>query len=244
MNGLAYLTIGLGLILTGCSDKEDEETTEAPDVYQKIYGASDVYVQGDYVYIKSNGLPDHKSVYYEGTQWASTKYQAYNGTNTNFHQNPNVIGDMSYTFKIPLSPSVDANHESTPLGPIGVALNGVPFFNQYAAGNAALTDEINSFDTYYGHPTGGSQYHYHIEPTYLTETIGNDELLGFLLDGFPAYGSMENGTELTSDDLDAYHGHTDATTDYPDGIYHYHITSDDPYINGAGFYGSAGTLTQ
>ena len=55
---------------------------------------------------------------------------------------------------------------------------------------------------------------------------------------------MENGTELTSDDLDAYHGHTDATTDYPDGIYHYHITSDDPYINGAGFYGSAGTLTQ
>jgi hypothetical protein len=45
-------------------------------------------------------------------------------------------------------------------------------------------------------------------------------------------------------DLDAYHGHTSVTADYPNGIYHYHITADAPYINGAGFYGAKGMVTQ
>jgi len=44
--------------------------------------------------------------------------------------------------------------------------------------------------------------------------------------------------------LDAYHGHTSVTADYPNGIYHYHITSTDPYINGSGFYGTAGTVSK
>jgi hypothetical protein len=33
------------------------------------------------------------------------------------------------------------------------------------------------------------------------------------------------------------------TADYPGGIYHYHITLEDPYINGNGFYGNAGTVS-
>ena len=49
---------------------------------------------------------------------------------------------------------------------------------------------------------------------------------------------------LTSSDLDAYHGHFGVTADYPNGIYHYHITADAPYLNGDGFYGTAGTVTQ
>jgi hypothetical protein len=69
-------------------------------------------------------------------------------------------------------------------------------------------------------------------------------LLGFLLDGFPVYGPMENGVAITNSMLDAYHGHTLATADYPSGIYHYHITDADPYLNGSGFYGTAGTVTQ
>ncbi|CAF1658260.1 unnamed protein product [Didymodactylos carnosus] len=46
---------------------------------------------------------------------------------------------------------------------------------------------------------------------------------------------------LVSSDLDTYHGHTGVTADYPNGIYHYHITADAPYINGSGFYGTKGT---
>jgi hypothetical protein len=43
--------------------------------------------------------------------------------------------------------------------------------------------------------------------------------------------------------LDDLHGHYGVTGDFPGGIYHYHITADDPYINGSGFYGTAGTVT-
>jgi hypothetical protein len=218
-------------------------TTPVPDVYKKIYGATDMYVEGNYVVIKSTALPDHKSPYYQGTAW-SNLYEAYNGTNPSYATNPNRIAQFSMTFKIPLNPAVATTHSSTPLGPMGISLNGVPFFNQYAAGGAPLTGEINSFDQYYGHPQQQGQYHYHAEPYYLTTTKGKSALLGFLLDGFPVYGPMENGSTVTNAQLDVYHGHIAVTTDYPNGIYHYHITTADPYINGNGFYGTPGTVSQ
>ncbi len=218
-------------------------TTTLPEVYKQIYGASDIYVEGNNVVIKIvNGTPDHKSPYYKGTQWESTKYEAYNGSNTKWSQAPNKIVAQTLTFKIPLNPTKASVSGQTPLGPMGVSLNGVPFFNQYAAGRAPLTDEVNGFDQYNGHPQQQGQYHYHVEPLYLTKNKGRDALLGFLLDGFPVYGPIENGKTVTSKDLDAYHGHSHATTEFPKGIYHYHITADDPYINGSGFYGTAGTV--
>jgi hypothetical protein len=130
------------------------------------------------------------------------------------------------------------------MGPMGLSLNGVAFFNQYAARRAPLTREINSFDQYNGHPQPQGEYHYHMEPLYLTQTEGKDALLGFLLDGFPVYGPQENGTKVTNNDLDEFHGHFHSTADYPEGIYHYHITDADPYINGNGFYGEAGSISR
>jgi hypothetical protein len=234
-------------IILGCDTTDDpssssNNTTEIPDVYSKIYGATDMYIDGNYLVIKSNGRPDHKSPYYQNTTWSSTLYEAYNGSNDLWNQNPNKIGNVNYTFRIPLNPVVSVNHAATPMGPIGVSINGVPFFNQYAAGGVALGDEINSFDQYNGHPAQGSDYHYHIEPLYLTSIKGSNALLGCLLDGFPVYGPIENNAAVTG--LDAYHGHSHATTEYPDGIYHYHITSSSPYINGSGFYGTAGTVSK
>ncbi|MBI1770121.1 MAG: YHYH protein [Bacteroidetes bacterium] len=218
-------------------------TSTVPDVYKKIYGVTDVYVDGDYIVIKSTGLPDHKSPYYQSTQW-SNLYEAYNGTNANWSQNPNKISSFTYTFKIPKNPAVASSHAATPLGAIGVSLNGVPFYNQYAGPNQPLTNEINSFDQYDGHPQQQGAYHYHAEPFYLTAQKGESSLLGFLLDGFPVYGPFENGTAISNSNLDAYHGHTAATADYPSGIYHYHTTSAAPYINGNGFYGTPGTVSQ
>jgi hypothetical protein len=219
-------------------------TTAVPDIYKKIYGASDMYVEGDFVVIKSTALPDHKSPYYQGTQWAAAKYEAYNGTNPAYVTNPNRIAQFSLTFKIPMNPKVAASHQATALGPMGISLNGVPLFNQYAAGNAPLTNEINSFDQYNGHPQQQGQYHYHIEPLYLTAQKGKSSLLGFLLDGFPVYGPLENGATVVSSNLDVYHGHFGVTADYPAGIYHYHTTADAPYINGNGYYGTPGTISQ
>lgn len=242
-----HLIIALSLIIMSCSNDNDPAATvtdEVPEIFTKIYGASDMYMEGNFVVIKVTGRPDHKSPYFLGTQWATAQYEAYNGTNANFNLNPNRIATMNYTFKIPVNPSSAANKAATPMGPIGVSLNGVPFYNQYAAMNAPLTNEINSFDQYNGHPQQQGGYHYHIEPLYLTTTKGKGALLGFLLDGFPVYGPQENGAVVSNASLDAYHGHSHATSEYPDGIYHYHITSSDPYINGSGFYGTPGTVSQ
>jgi hypothetical protein len=234
------------MILLACSDDETKVSTtnkDVPDVYKKIYGATDLYVDGDYIVIKTNGRPDHKSPYYKDTEWSSTMYEAYNGSNSKFVLNPNRIATTNFTFKIPKSPKSATTKSATPLGAIGVSLNGVAFFNQYAAMSSPLTNEVNSFDQYNGHPQQQGNYHYHVEPLYLTTSKGKDALLGFLLDGFPVYGPTESGKAIANTDLDAYHGHTHATSDFPDGIYHYHITSADPYINGSGFYGTAGTVS-
>ena len=243
--------MALVFILSFCSKETAEvpvpdpdptpDSTELPDVYQKIYGASQIYLDGNFVVIQSNGVPDHGSPYFNS---GNSNYEAYNGTNSSFHLNPNRISSQSFTFRIPLNPSKASNSTATPLGPIGVSLNGVPFYNQYAGpNNRALTNEINSFDQFNGHPQQSGQYHYHIEPLFLTQEKGKDALLGFLTDGFPVYGPEEDGKRITNSDLDAYHGHTSKTEDYPDGIYHYHITDEDPYLNGNGFYGTPGTIS-
>jgi hypothetical protein len=235
----------LFLLLISCHKKDSNtDKAEIPAVYKKVYGATDMYIDGDYMVIKSNGRPDHKSPYYNGTQWQSTLYEAYNGNNTSFMLNPNKIATASLTFRIPLHPAKASSPQATPMGPIGLSLNGVPFYNQYAAGYQPLTNEINTLDQYNGHPQQMGGYHYHIEPTWLTAKYGKHVLLGFLLDGFPVYGPLENNNTITNASLDDCHGHSHATTDYPDGIYHYHITADAPYINGSGFYGSPGTVAQ
>lgn len=206
------------------------------------YGAKNVTanIDGNYLVVNTTTVPDHKSPYFAST---NAQYEAYNGKST-FAKAPNTIAVGNITFKIPIIPTKATTTQATPMGPIGVALNGVPFFNQYAAGGSPLTNEILGFDQYGGHPQQQGQYHYHVEPLYLTAQKGKGILLGFLTDGFPVYGPLENGKTVVTKDLDAYHGHTTITTEYPNGIYHYHITSDDPYINGSGFYGTPGTVSK
>lgn len=235
----------LTVIVTSCKKQDDEGSSEnVPDVYKKIYGANSITADDSYVYIKTSGTPDHKSIYYPVS---NSLYENFSGTTYSGHtfsKNPNQIASKTYTFKIPLNPVEADNHSATPLGPMGVSLNGVPFFNQYAGPNQPLTNEVVSFDQWWGHPAPGGDYHYHVEPLYLTTVkASKSALLGFLLDGFPVYGTEENGVTITNDMLDEFHGHTAATADFPDGIYHYHITDSDPYINGNGFYGTPGTVS-
>ena len=215
-----------------------------PSVYNKIYGATSITFDGTWVTIKYNALPDHKSIYYPTT---NPLYEFFSGTTYGgytFAKAPNTISTQTITLKIPVNPVVAATHATTPMGVIGVALNGIPFFNQYAAGGTPIGAEIAGFDQWWGHPQQTGMYHYHVEPLYLT-TVKSTKwgIMGFLLDGFPVYGPKEeNNTDPTG--LDVYHGHTHATADYPGGIYHYHFSAAAPYLNGNGFYGTAGTVTQ
>lgn len=239
---LAAITASLSLSCKKDADNDDAGTNATlPDVFARFSSAVQISTEGNYVVLKATGIPDHKSPYYNTTD---SRYEAYNGSNPSFSLNPNRIMQQAYTFKIPVNPTAAGTHAATPLGPIGISVNGVPLFNQYAGPNQPLTNEINSFDQYGGHPQQTGQYHYHVEPLYITAQKGRNALIGFLLDGFPVYGPLENGATITSANLDAYHGHTSATADYPNGIYHYHITADAPYINGSGFWGTAGSVTE
>lgn len=246
---------GISAVFYACSSDESttqEQAGENPEVtnyditpilskFDNI-DAINYTINGNTVTITTTNLPNHKSPY-----WPTNHplYEAYNGTNVNFNQNPNTIRTQNITFTIPLHPKEATNKEATRLGPIGISINGVVFYNQYAGpNNQPLTNEINSFDQWNGHPQNAGQYHYHIEPTFLTNQVGKSGFLGLLADGFPVYGPEENGRTITSADLDEYHGHFGPTEDFPDGIYHYHITMDDPYINGNGYFGTPGNISR
>jgi hypothetical protein len=219
---------------------ESAAALQVPTVFEHFSNRVEISRDGDDIVLRTDDVPDHGSPYFAPTD---SRWEAYDGGNPSFQLNPNRIRTQQLTFRIPANPSEDAGHSSTPLGPIGIAVNGVAIFNQYAGPNRPLSFEVNSFDQYNGHPQQTGVYHYHVEPLHITETMGRDALVGFLLDGFPVYGPEESGKILTDDDLDAYHGHFGPTADYPQGIYHYHVTAQDPYINGSGFYGRAGTVS-
>jgi hypothetical protein len=241
---LVIVAAGVGVVAACGAARSTTDATEAgtsglPAAFAKFNATVSVSLDGDNVVLRANGVPDHKSVYFPTSD---SRYEAYNGANKLFSSNGFQIVEQQLTFRIPMHPKAASTHASTPLGPIGIAVNGVPIFNQYNGQNRPLTAEINSFDQYNGHPQMTGQYHYHVEPLGITQKNGSSALIGFLLDGFPVYGSIENGKRITNADLDELHGHTGVTADYPNGIYHYHVTTEDPYINGAGFYGTPGTV--
>lgn len=251
---MALIAASIGLSYACSKDDDDSnggtDTTGngLPAPYSKFYNIEELYLDGTTVVIRTKDVPDHGSPFFDESD---SRYEAYNGSNPDFStviagMDPDLI-EQDVTFRLPTDPSESSNKQATGLGPIGIALNGVLIFNQYNGANQLLDDlEFNNLDQYNGHPTpemAGAAYHYHTEPLWLTSNNGNDALVGFLLDGFPVYGPEENGVRLTSADLDDYHGHSHATADYPDGIYHYHITDDAPWINGDGYWGTPGTVS-
>jgi YHYH protein len=171
-----------------------------------------VEVTDDFYIVHSNGIPDHTT-----------------GQFPNPH-NPNSIKPQNYTFKIPRHPQKADRITKLPMGPIGVAINGIPFYNPYTAERRdAFKTEV--FDDCCGHPDPMGRYHYHIYPRCI-HTSFHDEpgkhspLIGFAFDGYGVYGpNGDNGQPPT--DLDECNGHDDATLGY-----HYHVTRKFPYILG------------
>jgi hypothetical protein len=222
-------------------DSSDKTDYDINSILSYFEGTGLIYeINDNTVIFNTPDLPNHTSPYWDSS---NELYESYNGTNSNFKINPNKIVTQNITINIPLYPKESNSHEATRLGAIGISRNGVVFYNQYAGPNQPLTNEIDSFDQWLGHPQPQGAYHYHIEPTFLTQEFGQNVFLGLLADGFPVYGPVEDGKTLTSSDLDEYHGHFSITNDFSEGIYHYHITPDDPYINGNGFFGSPGNIS-
>ena len=142
----------------------------APAMYQRFQSAVTVGIAGTQVVLKSTGLPDHKSPY-----WGAGN-AFYEAPSPGMMLAPNTIASQNLTLRVPIAPTV-ATPSDTPLGAIGIAVNGVAIFNQYAAGRSPLGAEIVTFDRYNGHPQQTGQYHYHVEPLWLTGNNGASALI-------------------------------------------------------------------
>lgn len=191
-------------------------------------GGVTITVSGGNIILKSDGRPNnHKSPY-----WGASS-PLYEPFPTGHASNPNgTIGVQNYTMTIPAKPSEASSKEATGLGPIGMALNGVAIFNNNEMGGVALdAGTITSFDAAGAHPAQSQDYHYHVTGKYTT--LDDANLVGFLRDGFPIYGRKDKDGTYPGN-LDAYNGHTAATTEFPNGIYHYH-TRNENYLN-TGYY--------
>jgi hypothetical protein len=162
--------------------------------------------------------------------------------------NSNSIQEQDEIFYIPLFPEVNPNHFALSgtrsngalnMGPIGVAVNGVVFFNPFDAG---LMDASNLMDRCCGHPNPFGQYHYHKYPICLNspwsdEGNAHSPLIGWAFDGFPIYGPYESANIMAKDEtgqagLNAFNMHYD-----PLRGWHYHVTPGKfPYLIG-GYWG-------
>ena len=154
--------------------------------------------------------------------------------------NPNSIRVQEFTFRLPLEPRLAPQITRLPMGPIGVALNGVVFFNPFEQGGMNAVEGYSEvwLDSCCGHPQQTGVYHYHKYPTCVKSPFPDDgtrhsPVIGFAFDGFPIHGPYESEGVMAKDvegsrALDACNGHSDV-----DRGYHYHVTPGRfPYVIG------------
>ncbi|MBS0208739.1 MAG: YHYH protein [Planctomycetes bacterium] len=184
--------------------------------------------------VHSHNLPNHPTAFFP--DWSRSA-----------DGNPGYIQEKHDTWHLPLVPRENPSHVAMntgnlnfalPGGAIGIAVNGVVFFNPFDAGGI---DASPRMDRCCGHPSPMYEYHYHKYPVCVKSPWtdeGNDHspVIGFAFDGFPVYGPYERAGVMAKDDsehpLDAFNGHTD-----PVRGFHYHATPGKfPYIVG-GFWG-------
>lgn len=200
-------TLALPLIRQQASIAEDKEASpflKLPNV--KVTATETRWI------VESDGIPNHPTAKYPN------------------RDNPNRIEKQNYKFYIPRKPKKAEKPTKTPMGPIGIAINGIPIYNQFnAKGDDAVKLEV--FDSCCGHPDPGGRYHYHkfpvcVKSPFKADESGHSPLFAFAFDGFAVYGPEESKGK-TPADLDECNGHSDAVRGY-----HYHATKEEPYLIG------------
>jgi len=192
--------------------------------FAEFVGNVEVVLDGDEVVIEATGRPNHTSAYWNPDN-SSGLYVAPDPDITTVSQmSPGYIENYTnlYTLRVSTNPSLASSATSTGLGAVGIAVSGVPIFND-EEGPAVQLDlgVISGFDRNGAH-TGPETYHYHLEP----KAITNDdaELVGILADGFFLYGRQCFSTlGGYPEDLDESGGHVSMTQHSDGDEYHYHI---------------------
>jgi hypothetical protein len=218
------------VLLAGCAaSSDDTDSTVDADYGATIAAAgwaSDmtVSVADGELTLADDGLPDHDVL---------EAYLLMSGDTTG-------VVAKSYTTSVPTDPVIADATTDTGGGAIGVMISGGVLFNPYEGDGVTVAVSSNFtqngvpfLDTCNGHPLpDGGTYHYHGVPYCITDEVDTDGehsvLIGVLLDGFPVYGPQgADGAAPT--DLDACSGHTGPTPEFPNGVYHYHLTETAPY---------------
>jgi hypothetical protein len=181
-----------------------------------------ITVGGDHLKLESHNLPNHPTAVFPDV------FRALDG-------NPNFVQEQADTWYLPFVPrkkpellAMTANNanQALPGGPIGVAVNGVIFFNPFD--HIAEADAVWRLDRCCGHPAPNSAYHYHKYPVCVKSPWTDDgsahsPVIGFAFDGFPVYGPYERKGELAKDSkanpLNSLNAHHDEARGW-----HYHVT--------------------
>ncbi|MGA9666821.1 MAG: YHYH protein [Gallionella sp.] len=181
---------------------------------------------GDRRLITSNALPDDHTTGIFPVRRDDPAFQ--------IDRNPNSITAQTISLALPLMPAVAGQSSCVPMGMIGIALDGVPFFNALDdAGRDAVAHEVQ--DSCDGHPQHRGEYHYHGPSPCMKAMTDNNTLIGYALDGFGIYSMYdEHGRELTNNDLDECHGRVSRIIwdGEPVEMYHYVLTREYPYTVG------------
>jgi hypothetical protein len=184
--------------------------------------------KGDgFLTVTSKNLPNHPTARFPGL-------------------NPSYIQEMTRTYRLPLEPVLDPDAKAMdehdrngalPMGPCGIAVNGVVFFNPFDAG---MNDASNIMDYCCGHPNPDNQYHYHKYPIcvntpFVDKGDAPSQVIGFAFDGLPIYGPYQEAgvmaKDSTTNPLNAFNACYDAVRGW-----HYHVTPGKfPYIIGGYF---------
>lgn len=191
-------------------------------------GISNVVIRHDatHLIVDSQGYPNHPTAIFPNSG------------------NPNQILVQKFQFRFPLQPKLSDRITRLPMGPIGMALNGVVFFNPFEAGGMNAVEGYSEvwLDSCCGHPQQHGVYHYHKYPVCVKSPFRDDgkqhsPVIGLAFDGFPVYGPYESAGEFARDvsgehSLDVCNGHSDDERGY-----HYHVTPGRfPYVIG-GYHG-------
>jgi hypothetical protein len=223
-NMSAWLKKGY-LDLTGKVVKEDEFRAENLTIT----------FDSNSMMVRAHNLPNHPTSKFPSTRDSGDR-------------NPNYIQEQDATYYFPLQPEHNPaalamkdktnSNRALPMGPIGVAVNGVVFFNPFDMG---MVDATDLMDRCCGHPNQDNQYHYHKYPVCVKSPFADEGQehsppIGWAFDGFAIHGPYEGkgvmAKDLKENPINEFNGHTD-----PERGFHYHVTPGKfPYILG-GYWG-------
>jgi len=136
----------------------------------------------DYIYVSASCIPG-----YDIGPWKA---------------NPNTASNQNFVFKITRKPTKNTGTASkVGLGHVGIWSNGVSIYNAsdgMSYNNAGVWNrnayffEGVSFDNCLGHPAQNGEYHHHVSPKCLYNSIDSSKhspIIGYAWDGFPIYGA-------------------------------------------------------